>query len=87
MEKSSSAPTRTSGALARPSKPTRPAIYDRTADGTRQIEEALKTTKAEKKNVLLQFGANWCGWCHHPQIICAVDGPDAGIPGAWRKQS
>jgi thiol:disulfide interchange protein len=46
------------------SKPTRPAIYDRTADGNKQIEEALKTAKAENKNVLLQFGANWCGWCH-----------------------
>src|SRR6478672_10750693 len=46
------------------SKPNRPAIYDRTADGNQQIEEALKKAKAENKNVLLQFGANWCGWCH-----------------------
>ena len=45
-------------------KPTRPDIYDRNADGTKQIEDALKTAKAENKNVLLQFGANWCGWCH-----------------------
>jgi len=45
-------------------KPTRSAIYNRTADGTKQIEEALKTAKSENKNVLLQFGANWCGWCH-----------------------
>jgi thiol:disulfide interchange protein len=45
-------------------QPTRPAIYDRNADGTKQIAEALKTAKAEHKHVLLQFGANWCGWCH-----------------------
>ena len=51
-------------AAEQPSKPTRPAIYDRTADGTKQIEEALKRAKSENKNVLLQFGANWCGWCH-----------------------
>src|SRR5947208_11052020 len=46
------------------SKPSRPAIYDRTADGNKQIAEALKTAKAENKNVILQIGANWCGWCH-----------------------
>jgi thioredoxin-related protein len=46
------------------SKPARPAIYDRAADGNTQIEEALKTAKTEQKNILLQFGANWCGWCH-----------------------
>ena len=45
-------------------KPARPDIYDRNADGNKQIEEALKTSKAEDKKVLLQFGANWCGWCH-----------------------
>jgi thioredoxin-related protein len=45
-------------------KPARPAIYDRSADGTKQIEEALRTAKAQDKHVLLQFGANWCGWCH-----------------------
>jgi thioredoxin-related protein len=45
-------------------KSTRPAIYDRSADGTKQIEEALKIAQAQNKHVLLQFGANWCGWCH-----------------------
>ena len=47
-----------------PAKPARPAIYDRSADGTKQIEDALKTARSENKRVLLQFGANWCGWCH-----------------------
>jgi len=45
-------------------KPTRPAIYDEKADGTRQVADALVTAKKENKRVLLQFGANWCGWCH-----------------------
>ncbi len=45
-------------------KQPRPAIYDRSADGNKQIEGALRTAKAEDKHVLLQFGANWCGWCH-----------------------
>src|ERR1051326_4877964 len=54
----------TSSAADPASKSARPAIYDRTADGNGQIEAALKTAKTENKNVLLQFGANWCGWCH-----------------------
>jgi mannobiose 2-epimerase len=46
------------------SKPARPAIYDETADGVRQIATALAQARSENKHVLLMFGANWCGWCH-----------------------
>ncbi len=46
------------------SKSARPGIYDEKADGAKQVEEALVTAKKEGKRVLLQFGANWCGWCH-----------------------
>lgn len=42
----------------------RPLIYDEFLDGSKQIADALKIAKAENKHVLLQFGANWCGWCH-----------------------
>jgi thioredoxin-related protein len=45
-------------------KSPRPDIYDEGADGGKQIAEALKVAKNENKRVLLQFGANWCGWCH-----------------------
>ncbi len=45
-------------------KPKRPDIYDRTADGEKQIADALVTAKRDHKRVMLQFGANWCGWCH-----------------------
>jgi len=46
------------------SKPVRPKIYDETADGLKQVDEALLLAKKDGKRVLLQFGANWCIWCH-----------------------
>jgi thiol:disulfide interchange protein len=42
----------------------RPAIYEEKADGATQIADALALAKKGNKRVLLQFGANWCGWCH-----------------------
>ena len=51
----------------------RPPIYDETADGTKQIAEALAKAKNENKRVLLQFGANWCGWCHKLHKLCETD--------------
>ena len=48
----------------KPAKPGRPAIYDTKADGGKQIAAALAQAQKENKHVLLQFGANWCGWCH-----------------------
>ncbi len=43
---------------------TPPAIYDESADGAAQIEAALASAKKENRRVLIQWGANWCGWCH-----------------------
>lgn len=28
-----------------------------------QLKEALIQAKSENKNVLMQIGGNWCGWC------------------------
>jgi thioredoxin 1 len=39
------------------------AIYDELADATRDIAAAVAQANAEKKQVLLIFGANWCGSC------------------------
>lgn len=42
----------------------RPSIYDTKADGEEQIATALAVAKSDHKRVLLQFGADWCVWCH-----------------------
>jgi thiol:disulfide interchange protein len=51
----------------------RPKIYDVSADGSQQITNALATARKEHKVVLLQFGANWCGWCHKLHKLFASD--------------
>lgn len=39
-------------------------VYDEAADAREQIAEALTRAKKDNKRVLIQWGANWCGWCH-----------------------
>ena len=56
-----------------PAKSPRPAIYDEKADGGKQIADALAVAKKDNKRVLLQFGANWCGWCHKLHKLCESD--------------
>ncbi len=51
----------------------RPSIYDESADGSKQIAEALATAAKEHKRVLLMFGANWCGWCHKLHTLFETD--------------
>lgn len=50
------------GAPARQEAP--PAIYDESADAKEQIADALANAKKNNRRVLIQWGANWCGWCH-----------------------
>ena len=56
-----------------PAKSARPSIYDEQADATKQIADALTRAKQEHKRVLLQFGANWCGWCHRLHSLFQSD--------------
>ncbi len=41
----------------------KPKVYDEQADGAAQIAAALAKAKFAHKRVLVQWGANWCGWC------------------------
>ena len=42
----------------------KPKIYDESADAKKQIADAIASAKKENRRVLVQWGANWCGWCH-----------------------
>lgn len=60
--------------VAAPAKPSdAPKIYDTTADGNKQIVDALRIAQRDHKRVLLQFGANWCGWCHKLHDVFKTD--------------
>jgi thiol:disulfide interchange protein len=50
-----------------------PDIYDAQADGAVQIAAALHQAKAGHKTVLLDFGANWCPWCHKLHTLFTTD--------------
>ena len=39
-------------------------LYDESLDGNKQVADAIVVAVKEHKRILLQFGANWCGWCH-----------------------
>ncbi len=45
-------------------QPAQPKIYDEAADAKEQIAAALARAKKENRRVLIQWGANWCSWCH-----------------------
>ena len=42
---------------------TKPNIYNPQANAAAEMQQAIKTAKAQNKHVLLQIGGNWCSWC------------------------
>lgn len=63
----------TSSATGADAPKSRPSIYDESADGSKQIADALAVAKKDSKHVLVQFGANWCGWCHRLHKLFQTD--------------
>lgn len=61
------------GRLFADDKAKEPDIYNESLDGTKQIDEAVALAQKEHKRVLLQFGANWCVWCHRLHNLCESD--------------
>ena len=44
--------------------PARAELYDVNADAASDINAALERAGRENRRVLVQWGAEWCGWCH-----------------------
>jgi thiol:disulfide interchange protein len=50
-----------------------PDIYDTTADAGADIEAAFAKAKADGRRIVLDFGANWCVWCHKLHHLFTTD--------------
>lgn len=50
-------------AKAEAKAPKEPPVYDEAADARADLAAALVRARRENKRVLIQWGANWCGWC------------------------
>jgi thiol:disulfide interchange protein len=72
-ESSTSTNPATVAASDETARSTQPSIYDESADGFQQIADALTTSKENHQRVLLQYGANWCGWCHRLHRLFETD--------------
>ncbi len=56
-------------------KSRRANIYDESLDGQKQINDAMAQAKQGNRRILIQFGANWCGWCHRLHKLFQSDQP------------
>ena len=59
-----------------------PDIYDPQVDGGTLVESALQRARAGGRMVLLDFGANWCPWCHKLHSLFIAD---AGVRTALER--
>jgi len=48
-------------------------LYNPDADVSAEISQALVRAKAEKKQLFLQIGGNWCPWCIKFHKFCTSD--------------
>ena len=50
-----------------------PKLYNPGANAEKDIADALKKARAEKKNLLIQAGGNWCSWCIEFNRFCKAE--------------
>ncbi len=48
---------------AKPAPKPEVPVYDEAADAKKDVAAAVAKAKKENQRVLIQWGANWCGWC------------------------
>ena len=56
-------------------------IYHPEADASQQIADGLKQAKAEKKQLLLMVGGNWCRWC---RMFEKFKNTNAKVDSTWK---
>jgi thiol:disulfide interchange protein len=56
-------PAKPEAAQVQPEKKAPEKVYDEGADARQQIDGAVAKAKKNNRRVLVQWGANWCGWC------------------------
>ena len=61
-------------------KPPTASIYDEKADAHRDVAAAIANAESGQKNIVLDFGANWCGDCralyaqlHNPELASIIE--------------
>lgn len=57
------APVQVQKPQAQKPKPAEKPVYDEAADARKDVAAAVAHAKKENRRVLIQWGANWCGWC------------------------
>jgi thiol-disulfide isomerase/thioredoxin len=73
-EPAAAAPAATPAAAAKPAA--KPAdFYDEHADLKQLVADALARATKENRRVLIQWGGNWCSWCHQLHELYASDAP------------
>lgn len=60
-----------------------PPVYDEKADAAKDVERALAAAKRDHSRVLIQWGANWCGWC---KMLHAFTTSDADVSKKLRDE-
>lgn len=61
---SSIAIANTSSMAVTPNLPTYSKVYDEQRDPFKDASAALALAKETNRQVLIEIGGNWCGWCH-----------------------
>lgn len=61
-------------AKARQEKGPKAPVYDVKADGKADVARAVAAAKKHERRVLVQWGANWCGWCKLLHATSSSDG-------------
>src|SRR5262245_2608754 len=62
-----------SPAIAQEKQVEKPPVYDEKADAKADIAAAVARSARENRRVLVQWGANWCGWCKKLHELCGSD--------------